>query len=226
MGVFPSDQPYALKIVWKKPLGAGYSSISIRGDLAVTMYSDETFDYVIGLNTEDGSQRWKYKIGAAYLGHYGSQSGPLSTPIVTEDKVIALGPRGKLFALDANTGKELWKIDAAHRATVPFWGFTSSPILHDNHLIVQTGGTHAVSAYDPASGDLIWSAFSDSVNYQSPGLYSPLKTANTSSSSATNISRDYLPKPVKSCGSLHIAGKPARGIPAGIPSKLVQGDIL
>ncbi|MDE2725155.1 MAG: PQQ-binding-like beta-propeller repeat protein, partial [Gemmatimonadota bacterium] len=117
-GVFPPDQNYALKIVWKKPLGAGYSSISIRGDLAVTMYSDETFDYVIGLNTEDGSERWKYKIGAAYLGHYGSQSGPLSTPIVTENKVIALGPRGNLFALDANTGKELWKIDlvAAHRA--------------------------------------------------------------------------------------------------------------
>ncbi len=172
-GVFPSDQPYALKIVWKKPLGAGYSSISIRGDLAVTMYSDETFDYIIGLNAENGSERWKYKIGTAYLGHYGSQSGPLSTPIVTEDKVIALGPRGKLFALDANTGKKLWAIDlvAKHQATVPFWGFTSSPILHDNRLIVQTGGTHAVSAYDPASGDLIWSAFSDSVNYQSPGLF-------------------------------------------------------
>ena len=93
-GIFPSGQPYALKIVWKKPLGAGYSPISILGDLAVTMYSDETSDYVIGLNTTDGSERWKYKIGTAYLGHYGSQSGPLSTPIVTEDKVIALGPRG------------------------------------------------------------------------------------------------------------------------------------
>ena len=172
-GVFPDDQPYALKVVWKKPLGAGYSPVSVRGDLAVTMFSDEIFDYVIGLNAEDGSERWKYKIGAAYLGHYGSQSGPLSTPVLTEDKVIALGPRGNLFALDAKTGEKLWAVDlvADYGAKAPFWGFTSSPILCDNRLIVQTGGRHAMSAFDPESGDLIWSALADAVDYQSPGLF-------------------------------------------------------
>ncbi len=172
-GVFPVDQPYALRVVWKKPLGAGYSPISARGNLVVTMFSDETSDYVVGLNAEDGSELWKYEIGAAYLGHYGSQSGPLSTPVLTADEVIALGPRGSLFALNAKTGEKLWAVDlvADYGAKAPFWGFTSSPILHDNRLIVQTGGMHAISAFDPASGDLIWSAVDDSVAYQSPGLF-------------------------------------------------------
>lgn len=172
-GVFPTDQPYALRVVWKKPLGAGYSPVSVRGDLAVTMFSDEIFDYVIAFNARDGSERWKHDIGTAYLGHYGSQSGPLSTPVLTEDKVIALGPRGNLFALDAKTGEKLWAVDlvADYGAKAPFWGFTSSPILYDNRLIVQTGGTHAISAFDLESGDLIWSALADAVNYQSPGLF-------------------------------------------------------
>ena len=174
-GILQAGELYALKVVWRKPLGAGYSPISVLGDLAVTMFSDETLDYVIGLNAQDGSERWKYKIGPAYLGHYGSQSGPLSTPILTEDKVFALGPRGRLFALDVHTGKELWTVDlvADHQAIAPFWGFTSSPIMHDNRLIVQTGGANgnAVSAFNPGSGDLIWSAVGDSVNYQSPGMF-------------------------------------------------------
>ena len=71
-GLFPADQAYTLKVAWRKPLGAGYSPVSIRGDLAVTMFSDETFDYVIALNAENGADRWRYKIGPAYLGHYGS----------------------------------------------------------------------------------------------------------------------------------------------------------
>lgn len=127
------------------------------------------------MNAEDGSERWKYQIGPAYLGHYGSQSGPLSTPDLTDDKVFALSAQGSLFALDANTGQKLWDVDlvADHQAIIPFWVFTPSLIMHDNRLIVQTGGANgnAVSAFNPASGDLIWSAISDSVNYQSPCLF-------------------------------------------------------
>ena len=69
-GVLQAGESYALRVVWRKPLGAGYSPVSVRGDLAVTMFSDETSDYVIALNAEDGSERWKYQIGPAYLGHY------------------------------------------------------------------------------------------------------------------------------------------------------------
>ena len=174
-GVIRADQRYALAVVWKKRLGTGYSAVSVRDGLAVTMFSDGAFDYVIGLDAEDGSERWRHRIGPAYLGHYGSQSGPISTPLLTDHKVIALGPRGSLFALDADTGRKLWAVDLveAHRAIAPFWGFTSSPKIHGDLLVVQTGGSreNAISAFNPESGQVVWSACSDTVDYQSPGIF-------------------------------------------------------
>jgi len=174
-GLLRPGQSYALKVVWKKPLGAGYSAISIRNRLAVTMFSDGTSDYVIGLDADGGSERWRHRIGPTYLGHYGSQNGPVSTPLLTGRKVIALSPQGSLFALDATSGRKLWAVDLVqdHHGIVPFWGFTTSPLMHGNLLIVQTGGSeeNAISAFNPESGDLVWSACSDTVDYQSPCVF-------------------------------------------------------
>jgi len=174
-GAIQPDQAYDLKVIWKKKIGTGYSSVSVRGALAVTMFSDGAFDYVIALDANDGSERWQYKIGPAYLGHYGSQSGPLSTPVLTEDLVIALSAQGRLIALDANTGGLRWSVDLPidHGAIAPFRGFTSSPRLHKGMLILQLGGTrdNAIAAFEPTTGARLWAAHSDSVDYQSPGLF-------------------------------------------------------
>ena len=142
-GVLRLDRRYALQVVWKKQLGTGYSAIAVRNGLAVTMFSDNTHDYVIGLDAKDGSERWKYKIGPTYLGHYGSQNGPISTPLLTDRMVIALSPRGSLFALDVDTGQKLWVVGLVvdHQAVAPFLGFTSSPVMHNNLLLVRRGGS-------------------------------------------------------------------------------------
>ncbi|MDP6776157.1 MAG: PQQ-binding-like beta-propeller repeat protein [Candidatus Latescibacteria bacterium] len=174
-GLLVPGEPCGLKILWRKPLGAGYSPVSVLGRRAVTMYSDEVSDYVVGLDAEDGSERWRYTIGPSFLGRYGAQSGPLSAPLVTERKVIALSPQGSLFALDATSGRRIWSVDLVkdHSGIVPFWGYTTSPLMHDDLLIVQTGGSEgrAISAFDPESGDHVWSACRDSVFYQSPSVF-------------------------------------------------------
>ncbi len=54
-GVIKGEQPIELKIAWKKELGSGYSAISVMDGMAVTMFSDSTFDYAIAFNVEDGS---------------------------------------------------------------------------------------------------------------------------------------------------------------------------
>ena len=169
------DGDYALQVVWKREIGTGYSAVVVRGALAVTMFSDGTYDYVIALDAESGAERWRYQIGPAYLGHYGSQNGPLSTPVLTADLVIGLSAHGDLFALDAKTGQRRWgsALVADYQAIAPFWGFTSSPRVYDNLLIVQLGGTqdNAIAAFDVMSGKRIWSAHRDSVDYQSPGIF-------------------------------------------------------
>jgi len=174
-GVIEADQTYALRVVWKKKIGTGYSAVSVQENLAVAMFSDGTLDYVIALDAQDGTERWRYQIGPAYLGHYGSQNGPLSTPILTDKLVIGLSAQGYLFALDIQTGQKHWGTDlvADYGAIAPFWGFTSSPQIYDNLLLIQMGGTadNAIAAFRPQSGEKIWMAHSDSVNYQSLGIF-------------------------------------------------------
>lgn len=173
-GAIP-DEPFALRIAWRRAIGTGYSAVSVAGGLAVTLYSDGTNDYVIALDASNGTEKWRYTIGPAYLGHWGSQNGPLSTPLLTENAVIGLSPRGRLFSLDLSAGVQRWSIDLVENldARTPFWGFTSSPRLLNGRVVLQTGGRNeaAISAFQPDTGERIWSAVADSVDYQTHGVF-------------------------------------------------------
>lgn len=162
---------YGLKIVWKKKLGSGYSSISVANGHAVTMFSDSTFDYVVSLNANSGAEEWRVKIDSTYIGHSGSHNGPISTPIINDGKVYALGPKGHLLAINLDTGREVWSSNLLkdHKALAPFYGFATSPLIQGDVLVVETGGLNStISGFNKNSGELIWSAGSDTVNYQSP----------------------------------------------------------
>jgi len=160
-----------LDVTWKRPLGSGYSGVSVAGGRAVTAFSDGKFDVVVALDCRDGRDLWRYPLDDTYKGHDGSQDGPIPTPLIADGRVFALAPRGKLVALDAATGKELWKTDlvAEHGAVKPHWGFGTSPLIGGGVLVVQIGAKDAmVCGFDPQTGKRLWAAGDDSVNYQSP----------------------------------------------------------
>ncbi len=170
-GTFRIDQDSGLKVAWKRDLGSGYSSVSIAGGHAVTMYSDGTFDYVISLDATSGGEEWQVKIDSTYGGHDGSHNGPLSTPLLEGDRVYTLTPKGELLVLDLTTGQTIWStsLTKTHSAIAPFYGFTTSPLLHGDVLVVETGGPeNTISGFDKKSGELLWKTGTDTVNYQSP----------------------------------------------------------
>lgn len=170
-GVFEGPE-LGLEIAWKRPLGAGYSSISVVGERAVTMYSDGDKDLLVALDAATGAELWRYEIGPTYEGHSGSDDGPLSTPTVAGGRVFALGPKGQLFAVGLEDGKEIWRqqIEEQYQAVAPHYGYTTVPVMVDGNLIVQTGGPggRSITALDPATGERRWSAGSDTVGYHSP----------------------------------------------------------
>jgi outer membrane protein assembly factor BamB len=161
-----------LKIVWKKLLGSGYSSVSLADDQAVTMFSDSTFDYLIALDMNDGSEKWRYKIDSTYFGHDGSHNGPISTPTIDGNNVFGLGPKGALFRLNFLNGEEVWRqqLTKDHAAIVPLYGFGTSPAIVGDILIVQTGGTkgNGISGLDKNTGKTLWTAAPDTVFSDSP----------------------------------------------------------
>ena len=86
------------------------------------------------------------------------QSVADNTPASDGQRVFALDPKCILHALDATTGKELWRKDFVgdYRAQIPPWYNGQNPLLDGDRLVLGVGGEALMVALDPASGKEIW----------------------------------------------------------------------
>ena len=168
----PADS--LLTVLWKRALGPGNSRIAVAGGLAVTLFSDGEWDLLLALDVASGDEIWRYRIAPTYVGHDGSRDGPHASPVIDAGTVYGLGPAGHLFAVDLASGEEIWSQSIADEtATMPlFWGFASTPLVEDDLLIVQTGGsdTRSIVAMDKRTGAQRWSVGGYRVGYQSPAV--------------------------------------------------------
>jgi outer membrane protein assembly factor BamB len=95
-GSWPAAGP---KKLWSRPLGEGYSGISVDGNNLYTMYRSGTDEVVLSADTSNGRTLWEYRYDARFRPHMGMENGPgpHSTPLVTENGVYAIGILGNLF---------------------------------------------------------------------------------------------------------------------------------
>jgi outer membrane protein assembly factor BamB len=173
-GVFDGGA-FGLERVWSRPLGSAYSGILVDDGWLATTFSDGASDYLIALDASTGAEHWRYRISDTYKGHDGSDDGPLATPTIDGGVVYGLGARGRLFAVSLEDGKERWRRDlvADFGAVKPPYGFTTTPTLIGDLLVVETGGDdgRSISAFDRETGELRWSTGDDPVRYQSPMVF-------------------------------------------------------
>ena len=164
------DGAFGLRVEWTRALGSGYSNVWTTDEKAVTMFNDGEVDVVAAFDPTDGEELWRYQLGDRYAGHDGSDTGPISTPTVSDGVVYALGPSGQLVALSLADGAVKWRRELnEENSTVPFYGYTTSPIVSGRQVIIATGGEgHAVTAFDRATGEPKWTSGDDSVSYQTP----------------------------------------------------------
>ncbi|MEZ4265697.1 MAG: PQQ-binding-like beta-propeller repeat protein [Myxococcota bacterium] len=171
---FPASGP---PIVWKRPLGAGFSGISVVGTRLTTMTADADHEFVVALDTASGRELWRAKVGDRFGDRMGGD-GPRSTPTVDGDRVIALGAKGRLVALDAASGRPLWSVDltADLDGSAPKWGYSASPLVHRGRVFVDVGGSQGrgLAAFDRRDGRVLWSAEDDRAGYSSPILIQPM----------------------------------------------------
>ncbi|MCP4663698.1 MAG: PQQ-binding-like beta-propeller repeat protein [bacterium] len=161
-----------LELLWTKPLGSGYSGIAIVGERLVTGFSDGESDFLTALDAATGKEFWRYRISDAYLGHDGSDDGPIASPTIHDGVVFTLSPRGRLFAVRLDDGGELWSYSLVEElgASEPFYGFGSTPVVVGGVLVVQSGVAdgRSIAGLDRKTGELLWSTEDDAVNYQTP----------------------------------------------------------
>ena len=172
------------EVRWRIPLGQGFSGISNADGRIFTMFAQGEDEYAICLDTETGSEIWRYRTGPYYQESQGGD-GPRSTPTVDDSTVYILGATGRLSAHRAASGTLIWERDLSKEfnSEVPKWGFSTSPLVEGDLLLVEVGGTDrnfvidmvvdyepeaTAVALDKDTGETIWTALNEKMSYSSP----------------------------------------------------------
>jgi len=152
-------------------------------------------------------------------------SGTRSSATVDGDLLYIASGTGKLFALKTADGAVAWQNDllASFGAGQPRFGYSSSPLVVDDLLIVDAGGAagKGIVAFDKRKGDVKWTAIdSKSAHYASPVM------VEIGGQRQIIIVRREDPEIV----ALDLAGKTLwthRGLPSGLASAVwVEPDKL
>jgi outer membrane protein assembly factor BamB len=155
--------------MWRRAVGPGWSSFSVRGDVLYTQEQRGDEEIVAAYRVSTGEPVWRHRDPIRFYESNGG-AGPRGTPTIHGTQVFSLGATGMLNALDAATGKKLWARNAAADAKrdVPMWGISSSPLVVGDVVIVSLYGT--LAGYDITSGDLRWVGPQHGGSYSSPHL--------------------------------------------------------
>jgi outer membrane protein assembly factor BamB len=157
--------------LWRVPLGAGYSAVSVAGGRALTVYGTPAGEFVLAVDVASGKRLWKARSGDLFLSDsYGN--GPRATPAIDEGRVYALGGMGNLLCLEAATGKTVWALDLLKKfgGKVPEYGFSASPAVFGKLLVVDVGAEkgRSLAALDKTTGEVLWTSLADKPGYATP----------------------------------------------------------
>jgi outer membrane protein assembly factor BamB len=155
--------------LWRRPIGPGWSSFAVSGHLIYTQEQRGDDEVVACYDARSGAPVWTHRDAARFFEANGG-AGPRGTPTISDGRVYSFGATGILNALDARRGTVLWSHNAASdiSAAVPMWGFSSSPLVVDDVVIVAVAGQ--LVAYDLSSGKQRWSGPAGGESYSSPHL--------------------------------------------------------
>jgi len=168
---WPTSGP---RVIWKRPLGEGYTSPAVESGILYTAYGKPREEVVIAAETETGKTLWErsnpmtFQSDAPEMGN-----GPYSTPLVVGDRLFTTGVAGRLQCLEKKTGKPLWvqELWESHHGSRLMYGYASSPIAYRDLVIVPVGGPgKALMAFKQADGSVAWSKNDFGNVYSSPIL--------------------------------------------------------
>ncbi len=182
---WPEQGPHQL---WKVPMSGGFGSITVSKGKALTLTLREldgvTYEICQAFDAKSGKELWTAQLSVAnYLeknptsqANSGAPSntggdGPRSTPSSDGERVYVLTGSLNLYALDAQTGKIVWRKDIIHehRGRNIGWSNAASPLIDGDNVYVAGGGPgEALLAFNRKTGALAWKGEDDMMTHATP----------------------------------------------------------
>ena len=156
----------------------------------------DPYEYVIALDAGTGRTLWEHKIRSPLPANVGEWTfGPNATALATGDRLYVNSVQAVLHCLNKSTGDVIWERDLGGKPSAPLpdgYGYSPSPMLYKNTVIVpadhdsvstlagrsgqseRQAGTqgsspkHTLVAFDPISGDVVWSGGRFTMGHSSP----------------------------------------------------------
>lgn len=170
-------------LVWRQPVGAGWSAFSVVNGYAVTLEQKGDDETVVCYRVATGKPIWTYSIKARYENPKWRESGigPRSTPTIENGKVYSLSATGRLLCLNGVDGKLLWGKDLPKEfgmtpeqdlEAIPF-GHANSPLVEGDLVVVPIGGPKngrlvSLAAFNKRTGEKVWESGTRHLSQSSP----------------------------------------------------------
>jgi hypothetical protein len=206
--------------VWRRPVGPGWSSFAVDGDVIYTQEQRGEEELVAAYSLKTGQPIWRHGDRARFW-ESNAGAGPRGTPTLARGRVYTLGGTGIANALDARTGALVWTKNAAADTGMktPIWGFSGSPLVLGDLAIVAASGR--LVAYDAKTGARRWlgpPASGDS--YSSPQLVTLGGVPQVLLLAATGLTS------VDPGDGRMLWSHPWKGYPIVQPAVMPDGDVL
>ncbi len=173
----------APEILWKIPVGDGWSGFAVQGDIAVTMEQRDAQEWVTAYDVTTGELVWSHEFEGLHT-HVLGGTGPRGTPTISNGLVYAPSAVSQLVCLELVTGEMRWQqslLDLGSTTQPAFesevtWGRSASPLVWNDVVITalggskQSGNVQTLIAFDAKTGEERWRAGNDQISYSSPTI--------------------------------------------------------
>jgi outer membrane protein assembly factor BamB len=160
------------KELWSFDLGEGYGGVSIYNDEVFVLDREKGVkDILRCIDFTTGEELWSYSYEAeGELSFPGSRA----VPTVDENYIWSVGPHGDFYCFDKESHLPVWhhQLKEKYDPKLSPWGYSQSPLLHNELIIAAPHGTAGVVAFKKESGEIVWEsrALTGSSFHSSPTL--------------------------------------------------------
>jgi quinohemoprotein ethanol dehydrogenase len=153
-----------LGFAWEYRLGTHRGLQATPVMLDGVLYTSGNFGAVYALDAATGRELWKYDPGVdGQYGRYACCDAVNRGVAVSKGRVYVAALDGFLHAIDAATGKRVWKVDTLPvRSSKAPYTVTGAPVIAGNLILIGAGGGDFrgmrgyVAAFDVETGKLQW----------------------------------------------------------------------